>query len=128
MSEQTPNWKVEFQNASGGQVFEAKGYKSPMTMDLVTEDTFIRLGLIEMEKQDALTQGFGCDVEPLMNTWEKAVVNAEDFGITDFEVAHAELDADLFNSARDQAYQEMQNNSRSRVGQRDVAGGVFDFD
>lgn len=106
---QENNWKVEFQTAAGGKnynVFEATGYKSPLTMDLVTEDTFVHLGLVQMAHADHGTQSMGCDVIPLSDTWEKAVVTAEEFGLKDVEVRKGDISEDAQIAAFNQAYME----------------------
>ncbi|MFP4312765.1 MAG: hypothetical protein ACLFR0_00440 [Alphaproteobacteria bacterium] len=121
MSEEN-NWKVEFQNAAGQDIFDAAGYKNPVTMDLVTEDTFVHLGLVQMAHADDETQSFGCDVIPLSDTWEKAVVTAEDFGLKDVEVRKSDIGQDAINNAYNQAYLERQASGNAGP---DVAGDVF---
>lgn len=118
------NWKVEFM-AAAGTIFTAEGHKAPDNKELVTEDTFIHLGLVAMEKQDSFTQGFGADVMPLSSMWDRAVVNAEDFGIEGLEVSKSELDQDLFDSAYNDAYREIHAERRSTP---DIAGDIFDMD
>lgn len=113
------NWKVEFQRASGEPVFTAEGYKSPLTMDIVTEDSFVHLGLVQMSHRDEGTQSMGCDVVPLMDTWEKALVNADVFGLKDIEVARRDYTENAINEARNQAYLERRNSGP------DIAGDVF---
>ena len=110
---QENNWKVEFQNAAGGNVFEAAGYKSPMTMDLVTEDTFVHLGLVQMAHADHGTQSMGCDVIPLSDTWEKAVVTSKDFNLDAVEVRKGDIGQDAINAAHNQAYQERRDNGNN---------------
>lgn len=97
------NWKVEFQNAAGQNVFIAGGHESVMTTDIKTPETFLFKGLVKMEEQDAATQDFGCDVEPVSETWKKAVINAQDFGIVDQEITLESVDPAVLTSAREQA-------------------------
>lgn len=120
---QDNNWKVEFQDASNNAVFEAEGYKNPVTMDLVTEDTFVHLGLVQMAHKDHGTQSMGCDVIPLRDMWEKAVVTSEEFGLDAVEVGKADIGQDAMNAAHNQAYQERKQN-----GGDDLFPDMFDID
>ena len=120
---QENNWKVEFQDAASNTVFEAEGYKNPVTMDLVTEDTFVHLGMVAMAHKDHGTQSMGCDVIPLRDTWGKAVVTAEIFGLDAVEVRKADIGQEALNAAHNQAYQE-----RNHSGGDDLFPDMFDID
>lgn len=113
------NWKVEFQTAAGDRVFDAEGYKNPVTMDLVTEDTFVFQGLVQMAHADHETQSMGCDVIPLSETWEKAVVNSDIFGLSNVEVSKQDISEETRIAAHNEAYM-----SRRDQGP-DIAGDVF---
>lgn len=113
------NWTVQFKNSAEQTVFDAQGYKNPVTMDLVTEDTFVHLGLVQMAHKDHGTQSMGCDVIPLRDTWEKAVVTAEEFGLKDVDVRKVDISQEAMNEAHNQAYMERRDSGP------DIAGDVF---
>jgi hypothetical protein len=81
------NWSAIFKDAAGNNVFTAGGNESELTTDIKTGETFLFQALVQMEEQDMATQGSGCDVVPVRDTWAKAVINAAPFGIKDYEVA-----------------------------------------
>ena len=120
---QDNNWKVEFQDAASNTVFEAEGYKNPMTMDLVTEDSFVHLGLVQMAHRDHGTQSMGCDVIPLSDSWKKAVVTSEEFGLDAVEVTKTDFGQDGIIAAQNQAYTERKQN-----GEDDLFPDMFDID
>lgn len=97
------NWKVEFQNASGEKVFLAGDHASEMTTDIKTPETFLFYGLVKMEEDKIKMSDSGRPVSPLIDQWDKAVIDAQVFGVNDVTIDRADVSQATIDSAKQAA-------------------------
>lgn len=91
------NWSAKFEDASGGRVFLAGGYYSPMTMATTTPETFLNKALVKLEEADA------SNVSSFSAAWAKVVVDAAEFGVDSHVFERKDISAATLKWAKDTA-------------------------